>query len=93
MTKKQEQLFNNYARALRNRKTELHEVYGKFSAEKAKAMEFCKNLQYRLNGYDATIVSANSFIFTYAFTYYDELLKSVMLCYITPDNTYQFKIV
>lgn len=93
MTKKQEQLFDSYYRARRSgEKTELYQVYGRYSKAKQEALNYCKQLQARFNGYHGTIVSANSFIFTYAFLYWDADRKVECLCFITPSNDYKFAL-
>lgn len=93
MTKKQTQLFNAYYHAYaRGAKTDLFQVYGRFSSNKQKAMDYCKELQYRLGGYNATIVGHSSHFFSYAFFYWDGDLKKECLCYCTHANDYKFPI-
>lgn len=91
MTKKQMGLFNNYCYAMKKgAKTELYQVYGRYSNAKQKALDYCKELQYRLHGYSGTIVSVSSHFFTYAFRYYDVDIKKECLCYCTHVNDYKF---
>lgn len=93
MTKKQMAMFNSYEYALnKGVKTELYQVYGKYSYNKQRALDYCKELRYRLNGYNATIVSASCHFFTYAFRYYDADIKKECLCYCTHANDYKFAI-
>lgn len=93
MTKKQMGMFNRYYHAtMRGAKTELWQVYDSYSSAKQKAMDYCKQLQYRLNGYAGTIVGASSHFFSYAFRYYDADLKKECLCYCTHANDYKFVI-
>lgn len=97
MTKKQEEMYESYKRAFeRGPKKELYEVYENYSYKKQKALDYCKGVQAKLNGYNATIVSHNSYMFTYAFEYIDYELGSLnkvrWLCYITPSNNYVFNI-
>lgn len=89
MTQKQLEMLNSYNRADNN--GELWEVYGSFSHNKAKALNYCKELQAQRNGYDPRIPSANSFIFTYAFRFIDEDGDEA-LAYITPSHDRFFKI-
>ena len=46
---------------------ELWQVYGRFSQEKANALENCKRRCAELNGYGFKIVSHNSCVFTVGF--------------------------
>ena len=74
MTKKQKAMYDSYKYACnKGRKTELWEVYGKYSHAKQRAMDYCKELQYRLNGYEATITGAATYFFSYAFKYFKVL--------------------
>lgn len=89
MTKKQEAMLQAYERATA---TELHDVYGRFSKAKVNAMEYCKALQRRLQGYGGKICSANTYQFTYAFKYPDFDTGKTCLCYCTAVNDYKFPI-
>ena len=93
MTKKQQGLYNHYLYALkRGAKTELYQVYNNYSNKKQCALNYCKELQYRLNGYNATIVGHSCHFFSYAFLYYDADTKHECLCYCTQANDYKFPI-
>lgn len=92
MTKKQIEMFNSYYYAMKNQKTELRQVYGKYSYAKEKAMSYCKELQNRLNGYNGTIVGHSAYFFSYAFLYWDADIKKECLCYCTHANDYKFPI-
>ena len=93
MTKKQKQMVNSYAWAIKNgAKTELYQVYNSYSNRKQEAMNYCKELQSRLGGYGATIVGASSHFFSYAFKYFDADLKKECMCYCTHANDYKFVI-
>lgn len=91
MTKKQEAMLQAYLRA-DEKATDLWRVYGTFSKKKAEAMEYCKELQYRLNGYGGRITSANSYHFSYAFKYPDYDTGKMCLCYCTAAHDYKFPI-
>ncbi|MBO6272780.1 hypothetical protein J6O48_08385 [bacterium] len=93
MTKKQTGLFNSYYHAYMNgAKTELYQVYGNYSRAKQAALDYCKVLQNRFGGYNATIVGHSSHFFSYAFLYYDADIKKECLCYCTHANDYKFPI-
>lgn len=93
MTKKNMGLLGNYENA---RFTDLWQVYGSFSWNKQRALDYCKEDMYRFNGYDGRICSYNCMQFTYAFKYdlTDELTGEVYthLRYHTKDNVYDFRI-
>ena len=86
MTKEQNTLWNNYQRATAR---ELHQVYSRCSQAKRDAMDRCRRIQAELEGYDGRICSANSWQFSYAFQYDDEV-GDVCLCYITKDRVRKF---
>ena len=65
-SKKAQGIINSWRRS---NATELWQVYGTYSRAKAEAMEYCKNLQYELNGYDGRITGASNYFFSYAFKY------------------------
>lgn len=88
MTKKEQAMYTNYLYA--DNYSELWQVYGSYSHAKSYAMDYCKNLQHKKEGYNPKIVSHNSFIFTYAFEYEENGDKYLM--YITPSYDYNFKI-
>ena len=97
MTKKQRGMYEAYQAAFnRGPKTELYQVYGNYSHAKQEALDDCKSLQSKYDGYNGTIVSHNSFVFTYAFEFVDYELggtnKVRWLYYITPSNDYKFSI-
>ena len=91
MTKKQEQMLDNYRRS---NATELWEVYGRCSEKKREAFEKCRKLQATYGGWGGRICTANSYRFTYAFKF-DNGYNQTCLCYITniKDGTiYEFPI-
>ena len=93
MTKKQKEMYESYKRAFnRGPKTELREVYGNYSHAKQEALDYCKSLQSRLNGYDGTIVGHSAHFFSYAFKYADFNTGNMCLCYCTHANDYKFAI-
>lgn len=85
MTKRQEQMLDNYHRASA---TELYEVYGRYSEKKREAFDRCRKLQAT---YDGCICKANSWQFTYAFKF-NNGYHQTCLCYITKDGEYEFPI-
>ena len=93
MTKKQMGMLTSYEYAMRKgAKSELWEVYNHFSRNKQNALDYCKELQYRFNGYSGTIVGASSHFFSYAFKYFDADINKECLCYCTHANDYKFPI-
>ena len=93
MTKKQRGMYESYKRALnRGPKTELYQVYGNYSNAKQKAIDYCKELEHRLGGYNGTIVGHSAHFFSYAFEYVDYDLGKKCLCYCTHANDYKFSI-
>lgn len=93
MTKKQKNMLAGYNYAInRGAKTTLSDVYKTCSYAKQKAMWYCKELQNRLGGYNATIVGASSHFFSYAFKYYDFDINKECLCYCTHANDYKFPL-
>lgn len=67
--------------------TTLNSVYEKASQNKVSAFNNCLALKEQLNGKYGCITSYNTFNFTYAFEYLNEL-KQLCLAYITKDNVY-----
>ena len=63
--------------------TELYHVYTKFSSAKAKAMEYCRNLMYALNGSGLRIISFNDQTFSVGFEYPDPETGAMCFAYIT----------
>ena len=94
MTKKQQAMVNSYKYSLERhgQRTELAQVYGKFSQAKQNGLDYCKSLQKKLNGHNGTIVSNNCFQFTYAFEYEDVETGVCMMCYCTANNDYMFEL-
>lgn len=88
MTKKQQELLNNYERAT---KTTLRECYRTWSDAKERAYNRCLNDMCDHNGHGARICSYNTTSFTFAYKYEDENNKT-HLRYFTYVNTYDFII-
>ena len=89
MTKKQEQLLDNYNRAKDIH--DLRQVYGRWSDKKEEAYRNCLVKQSSLDGYDGRITSASGWKFTYAFRYKDECGRE-HLYRITKDTDTDFII-
>ena len=81
-------LYENYKRATA---TELWQVYGRYSVEKIKALQECKELQYNMGGYDGRICTHSAYLFSYAFRYINESGRQC-LAYITKGNKRFFEI-
>jgi len=74
---------NGYVNAYeRSTATELHDVYGRCSTEKHRALKYCKELMEEVHGYNGRIISYNTFTFTYAFQNDDNFYV------ITANNNY-----
>lgn len=66
----------------------LDDVYGSYSAAKARAWERCKSLCAELDGYYLCITSANTYMFTAQFEFDNPENGRPMVCHITPSRTY-----
>ena len=64
---------------------QLYKVYGKYSANKAKAFEYCKELMYKMDGERLRIISHNTFIFTAGFRFIDKETGVIRFMFITPS--------
>lgn len=71
--------------------TELYQVYNTFSNKKARALEYCKELQYTKGGRAGVITSHNSMVFAYAFLFVEN--DTPYLMYITRDNDYKIPLI
>lgn len=68
-----------------SRATKLSDVYGRYSAEKARAFRYCEQLCEKLGGENLRILSHNTFIFTAGFTFTDADTGVVKFMFITPN--------
>lgn len=50
----------------------LHEAYGRFSAEKARAWKYCEELKEKYNGRGLKVLGANTSFFSAGFLFADE---------------------
>lgn len=66
--------------------TSLSDVYGRYSAKKAEAFNYCRKLMYEYSGKNLRILTYNTFIFTAAFEFVDPETSQVMIMYITPSK-------
>ena len=66
----------------------LGEVYGCYSANKARAWERCERLCSELDGSNLCITSNNSHTFTVQFEFYHPENGRPMVCHITPSRKY-----
>lgn len=88
MTKKNRIMWENYKKSS---DYHLRDVYKGYSLKKSEAWAGCIAKKHELNGFDGRITSYNTFQFSYAFEYVN-LKKEKRLCYMTANNTYDFKI-
>ena len=68
--------------------TKLEDVYGRYSAAKARAFEYCERLCDELNGYDLCITGHNSMAFSVGFEFPHPETGEVCLAKITKDYNY-----
>ena len=66
----------------------LDEVYGSYSAAKARAWKQCESLCAELDGFNLCVTSANTFKFTAQFEFANPENGRPMVCHITPTQTY-----
>lgn len=62
---------------------ELYQVYGSYSQAKENAMNYCKEMMKKYEGYDLRIISHNSNVFSVGFIFKDDGKK--IFAYITRD--------
>jgi hypothetical protein len=70
------------------RDTRLEDVYGRYSAAKAKAFRYCEELCKELNGYDLCITAHNTMAFTVGFEFPHPETGEVCVAKITRDYNY-----
>lgn len=75
-----------YDRWERSSDCELYHVYGSFSQDKAKAWEYCKELEAKFTGTGLRIISHNGWKFSAGFTGVDPDTGEVMFMYITKSK-------
>lgn len=75
----------NYDAYNRSTHYELYDVYGRYSAAKAKAWDYCKELMYKFNGYGLKVISANGYQFTAGFMFEEDGKTMFMYISKSPD--------
>ena len=85
-------LSRHYQQYLRSTASELWEVYGTWSAEKGRAMEWCKEKMYHQGGHGLRILSANTWQFTVGWIYTDAETGKEMFNVETSSNSYEWEI-
>ena len=85
MSKLKEQLYitDLYERATA---TTLAEVYGRDSAKKKEAFDYCQKLMAKHNGWGLKILSHNTFVFTAGFEFVSDETGAINIMYITPSR-------
>lgn len=73
----------NYDAYKRSTSYELYDVYGSYSAAKARAGEYCKDLMNQFNGRGLKVISANGFQFTAGFMFEED--GKTMFMYISKN--------
>ena len=87
MTKKQEQLYNNFKNATM---VTIWDAYERPSLDKQKAYDECVQRCVEMHGGSWVIPTKNTFQFTFAFEYHKDDEK--WLHYETANNIYDFKV-
>lgn len=78
----------SYRRYLYSDDTKLEDVYGRYSAAKARAFRYCEELCEELNGYCLCITGHNSQAFTVGFEFPHPETGEICLAKITKDYNY-----
>lgn len=68
----------------------LDDVYGCYSAAKARAYMYCKDLEAEFDGFDGGITSYNVFSFTYMFDFANPDTGELMRAHITPTCNHAY---
>ena len=84
MTQKHATMIRNYKRSSA---TELSHVYGRCSAAKIQALNYCKRKMVEMNGFAGKICTHNAQIFTYGFLFIRD--GKTWMYYITPNYNYE----
>lgn len=82
----------NYQWYLKSSLDTLDKAYGQYSANKARAWNYCRELCYRKHGHDLRIVNANTFVFTAGFEFEDPESGVCKFMYITPNYDTEIEI-
>lgn len=89
-TKRAVQMLRSYEYYLsRNNGNSLYEIYSNFSENKYCALEYCKALMAKKQGWNPCFCGHNSMTFTYAFLFIEN--DKLYLAYITKDNDYMIE--
>ena len=75
-----------YERYEESTDTELWQVYGRYSHAKRNAMEYCRELCYKLDGHGLRIISHNTMCFSVGFEFTNPTNGAECFAYITRDN-------
>ena len=86
MTKAQRVMLDNYRRSTART---LDDIYGNYSANKARAFRDCEWRRKQREGFDARIPTHNQQVFTYAYQFVD-LDGCICLHYETAVHQYDF---
>lgn len=68
----------------------LDDVYGSFSAAKARAYMYCRALEAEFDGFDGGITGHNSQFFTYMFDFVNPDTGELMRAHITPTYNHAY---
>ena len=81
-----------YERWQKSTDYELWHVYDNYSDNKEKAMDYCRELQFYLNGRGLKIISHNSMVFTVGFEFDHPETGELCFAYITRDYNRFMKV-
>lgn len=82
---------NAYERYINSHTSFLWECYNHYSPRKSEAMEYCKRLMHKLNGWGLRIISYNCNVFTVGFLFMNEDDEKCF-AYITRDYDRYMKL-
>lgn len=88
LTKKQEEILRRY---YNSNNYSLNDIYKSYSFEKGRAEALIKNEMLEKNGHGYKVLGRNTFSFSCAYTYYNELGETVLV-YHTASNRKEFII-
>lgn len=88
MTRKSDiaMMMNYYSRYQRSNAAELYQVYGSYSRKKQAALDYCKELQLKYNGFNGKIIGFNSHFFSYGFEFTDAGTGVLCFAFITREH-------
>lgn len=83
-------IYERYLRTSQDCPHDVYEAYKTMSNEKERSQRYCDDIRERLGGYNACVLTHNTFIFTYCFMYDAE--NTTYFVYITPTYDRKYDI-